>query len=53
MRGKDAWMYRAILLGWALKHLGYDPRNVMDADKEQLSKWILERLRRDNGGDET
>lgn len=41
VKGKDTWMYRAILLAQALEHLGYNPHNIMNANKEILTNGIL------------
>jgi len=41
MQDKDKWMYRAILFCRVLEHLGYNPNNIMNADKEILSNGIL------------
>jgi hypothetical protein len=41
MQDKDKWMYRAVLFSRVLEHLGYNPHNIMNADKEILSNGVL------------
>lgn len=41
MQNKDKWMYRALMLSKVLKHLGHNPNNIMNADKEILSNGMF------------